>query len=89
MGVLQDTGWGEAQRSNCIVASSLAFAGSALPKVEFVSSTGVRFFMYRSKGASFGRHSASGEGGSGSGSASGEESGEDTQHATPLRAFGR
>jgi len=88
VGIPQDTGWGEVQRSNCIVASSLAFAGNALPKVEFVSSTGVRFFMYRSKGASFGRQSASGELGSGSGSGSGEEEGEDTQRAKPLRAFG-
>ena len=85
--IRQDTGWGEAQRSNCIVASS--FAGNALPKVEFVSSTGVRFFMYRSKGTSFGRHSASSQlSSSGSDSDSGEDSGEQTQHARPVRFLG-
>jgi hypothetical protein len=85
----QDTGWGESQRSNNVFAASLSHA---LPKIEFVGGSGLRFFKYRSKGEGAKRSTAlsSGEddGGSSGSDAESREEEEESLPTKPLRFLG-
>jgi hypothetical protein len=80
--VKQDTGWGESQRSNSVFAAS---SSHALPKIEFVSASGLRFFKYRRKGEGAKRSTALGSGEDGGSSGSDADSREEEEESLPTK----